>query len=139
MADNIHPLRSKAGETEKITINLGYVDLGQIDLMVQEGFYSNRTDFIRTAIRNQHATHADVVKQTIARKTLELGLRHYTRQDLEAVQQAGEKLQIQVLGLATIAADVSPKLALATIESITVLGALHASAEVKAALARRIF
>ena len=139
MADNVYPLRSKAGETEKITINLGYVDLGQVDLMVQEGFYSNRTDFIRTAIRNQLATHADVVKQTVARKTLELGLRHYTRQDLEAVQKAGEKLQIQVLGLATIAADVSPELALATIESITVLGALHASPEVKAALAGRIF
>src|SRR6266513_4521845 len=117
-------------KTEKITINLGPVDLGQIDLLVQEGFYSNRTDFIRTAIRNQLTTHAEVVKRTVARKTLVLGLQHYTRRDLEAVRAAGERLQINVLGLATIADDVSPELALATIESITVLGAFRASAAV---------
>jgi Arc/MetJ-type ribon-helix-helix transcriptional regulator len=124
--------------TEKITINLGFVDLGQIDLLVQEGFYSNRTDFIRTAIRNQLATHADVVKQTVARKTLVLGLQHYTRHDLETVRAAGQTLQIQVLGLASIADDVSPELARATIESLVVLGALRASPAVKAALADRI-
>jgi len=127
-----------AAETEKITINLVFVDLGQIDLLVQEGFYSNRTDFIRTAIRNQLANHAETVKETVARKTLVLGLQHYTRQDLEAVRAAGQKLQIQVLGLANIADDVSPELALATIDSLVVLGALRASAEVKAALADRI-
>lgn len=127
-----------AGETEKITINLGFIDLGQIDLLVQEGFYSNRTDFIRTAIRNQLATHADVVKQTVARKTLVLGLQHYSRRDLEAVQAAGEKLQIHVLGLAVIANDVSPELARATIDSLVVLGALRASLAVKSALADRI-
>ncbi len=137
---NVTPIRPKTGaDTEKVTINLGYVDLGQIDLLVQEGFYSNRTDFIRTAIRNQLTTHADVVKQTVTRKTLELGLRHYSRQDLEAVKQAGEKLHIQVVGLATLATDVSPELALATIEAITVLGVLQASPAVKAALAGRIF
>ena len=124
--------------TEKITINLGPVDLGQIDLLVQEGFYSNRTDFIRTAIRNQLTTHAEVVNRTVARKTLVLGLHHYTRQDLEAVQSAGEKLQINVLGLVSIAEDVSAQLALATIDSVVVLGALRASPAVKAALAERI-
>jgi Arc/MetJ-type ribon-helix-helix transcriptional regulator len=105
---------------------------------VQEGFYSNRTDFIRTAIRNQLLAHAETIKQTVARKTLVLGLQHYTRQDLEAVQAAGQKLQIKVLGLAVIADDVSPELALATIDSLVVLGALKASAQVKAALADRI-
>lgn len=135
MANNtITSIRAKAGETEKVTINLGYVDLGQVDLMVQEGFYSNRTDFIRTAIRNQLTAHADVVRQTVARKTLELGLRHYTRADLEAVQARNEKLHIQVVGLATIAADVTPELVEATIESITVLGVLQASPEIKAVL-----
>ena len=129
---------AKAADSEKITINLGFVDLGQIDLMVQDGFYSNRTDFIRTAIRNQLDRHADVVRQSVARQTLELGLRHYGRADLEAVRASGATLQINVLGLATIAADVTPELARATIASITVLGALHASPEVKAALAGRI-
>jgi Arc/MetJ-type ribon-helix-helix transcriptional regulator len=124
--------------TEKITINLGPVDLGQIDLLVQEGFYSNRTDFIRTAIRNQLTTHAEVVSRTVARKTLVLGLQHYTRRDLEAVKAAGEKLQINVLGLVSIAEDVSPELAQATIDSIVVLGAFRASPAVKAALAGRI-
>jgi Arc/MetJ-type ribon-helix-helix transcriptional regulator len=138
MAAQIHRLRDKAGETEKITINLGYVDLGHIDLLVQEGFYSNRTDFIRTAIRNQLSTHREEVKQSIGRHTLELGLRHYTGADLEAVKEAGEKLHIKVLGLASFAPDVTPTLALATIESITVLGALHASKEIKDALADRI-
>src|SRR5437870_4261131 len=130
---NVHEIRPKLSETEKITINLGLVDLGQIDLLVQEGFYSNRTDLIRTAIRNQLTTHSEVVRQTIARKSLVRGLQHYSRADLEAVQMAGQKLQIQVLGLASIGADVSPELALATIESVVVLGALHASPAVKSA------
>jgi Arc/MetJ-type ribon-helix-helix transcriptional regulator len=126
------------GETEKITINLGPVDLGQIDLLVQEGFYSNRTDFIRTAIRSQLATHGEAVRQSVARRTLVLGVQHYARRDLEAVRAAGQRLQINVLGLASIAEDVSPELALATIESVAVLGALRASPAVKAALAGRI-
>jgi len=125
-------------ETEKITINLGLVDLGQIDLLVREGFYQNRTDFIRTAIRNQISEHAEAVKQTVARKTLALGLQNYTRRDLEAVRAAGETLQIRVLGLATIAEDVTPELALETIDSIEVLGAFRASPAVKVALAGRI-
>ncbi|WP_448251783.1 CopG family transcriptional regulator [Ottowia oryzae] len=123
---------------EKLSINLGCVDLGQIDLLVQEGFYANRTDLIRTAIRNQLATHQDVVRQVVERKTLVLGIQHYSAADLAAVRDAGERLQIRVLGLATIAADVTPELALASIESITVLGALHAPAAVKAALAARL-
>jgi Arc/MetJ-type ribon-helix-helix transcriptional regulator len=131
-------LKLKTGESEKITINLGPIDLGQIDLLVQEGFYANRTDLIRTAIRNQLNSHADVVKQTVARKSLVLGMQHYTRADLEALQAAGQRLQIQVLGLASIASDVSVELALATIESIVVLGTLHASAVIKTALANRI-
>ncbi|WP_442946044.1 CopG family transcriptional regulator [Noviherbaspirillum sp. Root189] len=130
--------RLKAGDSEKITINLGPVDLGQIDLLVQEGFYTNRTDLIRTAIRNQLQSHGEAIRQTVARKSLVLGLQHYSKADLEAVQAAGQMLQIQVLGLASIAADVTPELAVATIESVTVLGALHASAAVKAALAGRI-
>jgi Arc/MetJ-type ribon-helix-helix transcriptional regulator len=131
-------LRPKNCDSEKITINLGLIDLGQIDLLVNEGFYSNRTDLIRTAIRNQLNTHAEVVKQTVARKSLVLGMHHYSKSDLEAAKAAGERLQIQVLGMASIATDVSAELALATIESIFVLGSLHASNAVKAALAGRI-
>ncbi|WP_158800922.1 MULTISPECIES: CopG family transcriptional regulator [unclassified Acidisoma] len=133
----VHDIRTKTADSEKITINLGYVDLGHIDLMVKDGFYSNRTDFIRTAIRNQLDRHADVVRQSVARKTLDIGLAHYGRSDLEAVQSRGEMLHINVLGLATVARDVTAELARATIASVTVLGALHASAEVKAALADR--
>jgi len=138
MAKNVQELRPRGPDSEKITINLGYVDLGQIDLMVSEGFYSNRTDFIRTAIRNQLERHADVVKKTVTRNTLDLGLRHFSREQLEQVRAAGEQLEVRVLGLLTIAPDVSAKLARATISSLTILGALHASAEVKAALADRM-
>ena len=138
MAGNVTDIRSKATDSEKITINLGYVDLGHVDLLVQEGFYSNRTDFIRTAIRNQIERHSDVVRQAVTRKSVDLGLRHFTREDLEAAKEAGQMLDIRVLGLATIAPDVTPELARATIASLTVLGALHASAAVKAALADRI-
>ena len=138
MAGNVTDIRSKATDSEKITINLGYVDLGHIDLLVQEGFYSNRTDFIRTAIRNQIERHADVVRQAVTRKSVDLGLRHFSREDLEAVRDAGQVLDIRVLGLATIAPDVTPELARAAIASLTVLGALHASTAVKAALADRI-
>jgi Arc/MetJ-type ribon-helix-helix transcriptional regulator len=138
MTNNVHELRPKTGDTEKITINLGYVDLGHIDLMVQEGFYSNRTDFIRTAIRNQIERHGDAVKRSVAHQSLDLGLRHYSREDLEAVRAAGKTLHIHVLGLASIAHDVTPELARATIASIVVLGALRASPAVKSALANRI-
>src|SRR5688500_95337 len=114
MVGKVQELRPKAGDSEKITINLGYVDLGHIDLLVQEGFYQNRTDFIRTAIRNQLDRHADVTKRSVARKSLDLGLRHFSREDLEAAHAAGETLHIHVLGLASIASDVTPELARAT-------------------------
>lgn len=138
MAAKSPELREKGSDSEKITINLGYVDLGRIDLLVQEQFYSNRSDFIRTAIRNQLAVHAEAVLQSIDRHTLELGLRDYSRADLEAAKAQGHKLHIKVVGLARIATDVTPELALATIGSMTVLGALQASPAVKAALAERV-
>ena len=128
---------AQGSESEKITINLGFVDLGQVDLLVEDGFYSNRTDFIRTAIRNQLLTHGDVLKKSVARRSMVLGLQRYTRQDLENVLAAGEQLQIHVLGLATIDDDVTPQLARKAIASIAVLGALRASPAVKAALADR--
>ena len=135
---NLHEMRSKRSDSEKITINLGFVDLGHVDLLVQEGLYSNRTDFIRTAIRNQIERHADVVRGAITRKSVDLGLRHFSREDLQAARDAGQTLDIRVLGLASIAQDVTPELARAAISSISVLGALHASAAVKAALVDRL-
>ena len=138
MVGKVQELRPKATDSEKITINLGYVDLGHVDLLVQEGFYSNRTDFIRTAIRNQLDRHQDAVKQSVSRRQLVLGLHQYSRPDLEALRASGETLHIQVLGLAVIAADVSPDLARETIASVRVLGALQASPAVKAALRDRI-
>lgn len=130
--------RQRAGETEKMTVNVGVVDLGHVDLLVQEGFYSNRSDLVRTALRNQLALHADTVRQTVARRTLTVGLQHYSRTDLERAVAAGEKLQVQVVGLARIAEDVPAELARAAIESVTVLGAFQASAAVRRALADRI-
>ena len=125
-------------KTEKITINVGVVDLGEIDLLVREGFYANRTEFIRSAIRAQLATRAAAVEQTVARKTLTLGTKHYTRSELEELRRAGKMLDVRVLGLASIADDVSAELARATIASVEVLGAFRASQAVKAALADRI-
>jgi Arc/MetJ-type ribon-helix-helix transcriptional regulator len=125
-------------KTEKITINVGPVDLGQIDLLVREGFYANRTDFIRTAIRNQLSSRAAAVEQTVARRTLVLGTQHYSRHDLEEIRRARQTIEIRVLGLATIAEDVPADLARATIASVEVLGAFRASTAVKAALADRI-
>lgn len=137
MPAEIHDLKSRP-ESEKITINLGFVDLGHIDLLVRDGFYSNRTDFIRTAIRNQLERHGDTAKASVSRKQLQLGISHFSSAQLEKVRSAGEMLDIRVLGLTTIGADVTPELARATIRSLTVLGALHASAAVKAALSDRI-
>lgn len=130
--------RQRAGETEKMTVNVGVVDLGQVDLLVQEGFYSNRSDLIRTALRNQLAQHADAVRQTVARRMLTVGLQHFSRTDLERAVAAGQRLQVQVVGLARIADDVPPELALEAIESVTVLGAFQASTAVRRALADRI-
>ncbi len=128
---------NESEKTEKITINLGPVDLGQIDLLVQEGFYTNRTDFIRTAIRTQLATLSDALNQTASRRTLTLGTSYYSRRDLEEIRETGQMIHIRVLGLATIAADVSPQLALATIASVEVLGAFRAPTAVRSALAGR--
>jgi len=130
--------RLRAGETEKMTVNVGVVDLGQVDLLVQEGFYSNRSDLVRTALRNQLALHADSVRQTVARRTLTVGLQQYSRADLERVVASGQRLQVQVVGLARIADDVTPELARTAIESVTVLGAFQASAAVRLALSDRI-
>jgi Arc/MetJ-type ribon-helix-helix transcriptional regulator len=133
----VHELRPKTPDSEKITVNLGFIDLGRVDLMVRDGFYANRADFIRTAIRNQLERQDDAVRQSVARRQLKLGLSHYTRQDLEAARDAGTPLHIQVLGLAAIASDVTPELARAAIASVQVLGAFQASPAVKAALADR--
>src|SRR6201992_1713855 len=138
MANNVHEFRPKSADTEKITINLGYVDLGHVDLMVREGFYANRTDFIRTAIRNQLERHADATRQSVSRRSLDLGLRYYSREELETARAAQRPLDIRVLGLVTIAPDVTPELARAAIASVSVLGTLQASPAVKAALADRV-
>ena len=130
--------RPRAGETEKMTLNVGVVDLGQVDLLVQEGFYSNRSDLMRTALRNQLALHADVLRQTLSRRTLTLGLQQLGRAELEAAVAAGRRLQVQVVGLARIADDVTPKLARDAIESVTVLGAFQASPAVRRALSDRL-
>ena len=134
---NVHPLQPKLPDSEKITVNLGFVDLGRMDLMVRDGFYANRADFIRTAVRNQLERQDDAVRQSVARRQLKLGLSHYTREDLEAARDAGAPLHIQVLGLASIAGDVTPELARAAIASVQVLGGFQASPAVKAALADR--
>ena len=131
-------VRPRPPDSEKVTINLGFVDLGTIDLLVYDGFYANRTDFIRTAIRNQLERQSDAVRQSLARKTLDLGLRHYSRAELEPARDRGERLHINVLGLVSIAPDVTADLARTVIASVAVLGALHASTAVKAALADRI-
>ena len=135
---NLVQLKPPIGDSEKMTINLGVVDLGQIDLLVQEGFYSNRTDLIRTAIRNQLASHAEALRHTIVRRTLSLGLFHLSRAELEKAVAAGEQLHIRVVGLARIADDVSPELAKAAIASMEVLGAFHASKAVRDALSQRV-
>ena len=137
MADKVHELRPKAADSEKITVNLGFIDLGRVDLLVRDGFYANRADFIRTAIRNQLERQEDAVRQSVARKQLKLGLSQYTRQDLESARDAGTPIHIQVLGLAIIAGDVTPELARSAIASVQVLGAFQASPAVKAALADR--
>jgi len=123
--------------SEKITINVGLVDLGQIDLLVDEGFYANRSDFIRTAIRRQLENRADAVTKTVVRRALTLGTQHLSRRDLEELRDAGQTIELRVLGLASIANDVSADLALATIASVEVLGAFRAPKAVKAALATR--
>lgn len=138
MSNALVETRTRIGETEKLTINLGVVDLGQVDLLVQEGFYSNRSDLIRTAVRNLLAAHADTLRQTVARRTLMLGLQHLGRAELERAVAAGERLRIQVVGLVRIADDVTPELARAAIESVSVLGAFQASGPVRQALADRM-
>ncbi len=134
----LRPTVSTKPADEKITINVGFVDLGQIDLLVQEGFYANRTDLIRTAIRNQIAAHAEAVKQVVSRRTLVLGIHHLTVAELEAARARHESLDVRVLGLLSIAPDVTPELALQTVNSLVVLGSLHATPGVKAALAGRM-
>lgn len=138
MPNTSNVLKFRGGDTEKMTINVGIVDLGQIDLLVQEGFYTNRSDLIRTAIRTQLQSHADTVKQSVARRALTMGLQDYGSAELERLQAKGEVLRIQALGMVRIGKDVTPKLARATIESVSVLGVFQCSDAVRKALADRI-
>ena len=138
MSEKVVSLRERIADSEKITINLGYVDLGRIDLLVQEGFFSNRSDFIRTAIRNELGNHSAEVTRSIERHTFEVGLVDLGASRLEAARAAGELLHLRVVGLLRIASDVTPELALKTIGSLRVLGSLQADQRVKAALASRI-
>ncbi len=125
-------------DSDKVTVNVGLVDLAQVDLLVNEGFYSNRTDFVRTAIRNQLLVHADAIRQTVVRKRYVVGQHRYSRKELEQVVAAGEKLDVHVLGLAVIEDDVPAELASAAIATLQVLGAFIASPAVRQALADRI-
>lgn len=122
-------------KTEKITVNLGLVDLGEIDLLVSEGFYANRTDFIRSAIRRQLDGRAGAVRDSVDRRTLALGTVRVTAADLQSRRADGQTLAIRVLGLCVIDDDVDPDLAREVITSVEVLGAFRASKAVKAALA----
>jgi Arc/MetJ-type ribon-helix-helix transcriptional regulator len=125
-------------DSEKITINMSVVDLGKVDLLVSEGFYANRTDFIRTAIRNQLMRHDDDVKETCVRRSLTLGVNIFTRNGLEELNVRGEKISALIVGQLIIQDDVSPELAQATIESVRVYGSFKANKAVKAAIADRI-
>ena len=125
-------------ETEKITINIGSVDLGRIDLLVQEGFYSSRSDFIRTAIRNQLERQKTAVDSISSRKSMVIGTLGYTRKDLEELRDKNEKVNVKVIGLFILADDITPKLAQETIQSVTVRGVFKAPEDVKKALEDRI-
>jgi Arc/MetJ-type ribon-helix-helix transcriptional regulator len=128
---------AEVDRSEKVTINVGLIDLGQIDLLVEEGFYANRTDFVRTAIRRQLEARSAPLEATVSRRALTLGTQNYSRRDLEQFRAAGETIELRVLGLATIADDVLPELALATIAVVEVLGSFRAPRAVKDALASR--
>ena len=130
--------RGRVAETEKITINLGAVDLGSIDLLVGEGFFSNRSDLIRTAVRNLLAAHRDIINGAVLRQDRTLGLRRITRAELEGLQQAGKRIRIGVVGLVVVDNDVPAALVEQTIAELSVLGSLQASPEVRRALAGRI-
>jgi Arc/MetJ-type ribon-helix-helix transcriptional regulator len=125
-------------DSEKITINMSAVDLGKIDLLVQEGLYSNRTDFIRTAIRSQLEKHSFEIQQSVTRHSFSIGVVSYNRVDLEKRKQKGEKMNIAVMGLLQLQEDIPAELAAETIESVRVRGVFIASEAVKAALSERI-
>jgi Arc/MetJ-type ribon-helix-helix transcriptional regulator len=130
--------RRSVADTEKITINLGAVDLGKIDLLVDQGLYSNRADLIRTAIRQQLERHADVVQQTVSRREMVVGVLVVGKKDLESRRARGERLRIGVVGMLVLSSDVDEDLARETIESIDLFGSFRASAAVKKALAGRV-
>ena len=125
-------------ETEKVSMNMNVVDLGHIDLLVEQGFYTGRTDFLRTAIRNLLATHSETTKQAVLGRSFTVGIHVYSRQDLEKAREAGKQLTIHVVGMLVIDSSVSVELALATIHSLQVYGVFRASEAVKAALTSRM-
>jgi len=124
-------------DTEKVSVNLGMVDLGQVDLLVEQGFYSNRTDFIRTAVRNQIQQHSSVVQEQLSSRVMGLGVVSYDRKALERLLDRGKMLELRMVGVVHLSSDVTPELALATISAVKVFGAFRASAAVKKALIAR--
>lgn len=125
-------------DSEKITVNVGSVDLGRMDLLVQEGFYSNRADFIRTAIRNQLERQSTAVDSITNRKSMVIGTQVYTRKELEEKRENNELVNVKVIGMLILTDDITTALALETIQSVTVRGVFKASEDVKTALKDRI-
>lgn len=119
-------------ETEKITINIDVVDLGKIDLLVDQGFYSNRTDLIKTSIRNELLKHEETVKQIVTEKSYNIGVTKFSKDYLEQLASNHKVLDVKVMGLLIIEEDVTPQLVQKTIQTLKVMGAFKAKNEIKA-------
>jgi len=125
-------------DTDKVSFNISVVDLGKIDLLVEQGHYASRTDFLVAAVRTQLLTHVDTVQELFVRQSPLVGASIYSRKTLEKLTAKGKQLDINVVGLCMFAKDVTPELALATVHSLKVRGTFRASPEVKEALRERM-
>jgi len=123
--------------TEKATINIGIMELAQIDLLVENMIYTNRSDFIRTAIRNQLEMHkSDIERLYLQTKANSfepesqvqggIGIYRLRKAALSDAMKSNKKLHIMVMGILLIDKDISPELFEATVESIKIYGKIQA-------------
>lgn len=120
--------------TEKITINVNTSDLGKIDLLIHEGYYSNRTDFIKSAIKSQVNKHDDEINMILSSKKKKdwfVGVYVLTEDELQALKRYGRKKAIRGMGLLIVDKDVSLDLMKTSISAIETYGVCRCSSEIK--------
>ena len=123
------------GNSEKVSVNMNVGTLSQIDVLVDLGYYSNRSDFINQAVRQaidqkQSIIENETSKQRESNGDWFTGVCVITKDQLLIAKEKGKKLKIRGYGVVVIDNKLDD-LALEVIDSIDIKGKILASQKIK--------